>query len=288
MIMHQELKISLRQMVDNPSGKGSAYLAKRAMIKQGLNLTYIKILQRYRKQFYATPYLYDDGRILFHVKVPSEMYNLNKISYDVIFEFENDPSRRLSLRNMKCFSNSPSFIFTYAYVFNAKKILIDKFKSNLPYECLTIAPKTRNPVESMGYEKSIYLAARYLLDSNALTDAYIRKFGKPCNTLVEKDILRRIANPQTLIAVYHHALYLNAKSHRKPISSNELKQRNERARRFEDHQKRVRPESRRGILGIKMAPRAKINARKATRAIMNDNSRSSIRKSRTIRAKKKV
>ena len=42
MIQHQPLKISIRQFTENPSGKGSAFLAKRAMIKQGLNATYVK------------------------------------------------------------------------------------------------------------------------------------------------------------------------------------------------------------------------------------------------------
>jgi len=268
MIVHQPLKISLRQLVDNPSGKGSAYLAKRAMIKQGLNMTYIKILSRYRKQFFAVPYIYKDGRILFHVKVPSEMYNINKISYDVLFEFQpTDTNVRLAMRNVKCFSNSPSFIFTYAYVFNQKQLIIDNFKKNLPNQCLTQPPVVRNPIESMGYEKSIYLASRYLIDSSALGDQYIRKFGKPGNALSEIDLSRRIADPETLIAVYQHALYLQRKSHRKPISSNEKRKRDERTRQFIDRQKRNVPEGRKGLFGVTLAPRAKITARSAARAI---------------------
>lgn len=284
MIVHQPLKISLRQLVDNPTGKGSAYMAKRAMIKQGLNITYIKILSKYRKHFYAVPYIYNDGRVLFHVKVPSEMYNINKISYDVLFEFDNDDRKRLSMRNVKCFSNSPSFIFTYAYVFNAKSMIIPQFKNNLPTQCLTQPPVIRNPIESMGYEKSIYLASRYLLDSFALGDAYIRKYGKQYNKLEEVGLQRRIADPETLVAVYQHALYMNRKTHRKELDANEKKARDERNRKFADQQKRFTIEGRRGLFGIRSAPRAKITARKAKKAILNDG----MSPSRIIRPKRKV
>lgn len=284
MIVHQPLKISLRQLVDNPTGKGSAYMAKRAMIKQGLNMTYIKILSKYRKHFYAVPYIYNDGRVLFHVKVPSEMYNINKISYDVLFEFDNDERKRLSMRTVKCFSNSPSFIFTYAYVFNAKSMIIPQFKNNLPKQCLTQAPVVRNPIESMGYEKSIYLASRYLLDSFALGDAYIHKYGKQYNKLEEIGLQRRIADPETLVAVYQHALYIHRKTHRKELDANEKKARDERNRKFADQQKRFTPEGRRGLFGIRSAPRAKITARKAKKALLNDG----MSPSRIIRPKKKV
>jgi len=286
MIQHQPLKISLRQLVDNPSGKGSAYLAKRAMIKQGLNITYIKILNRFRKQFYAVPYIYNDGRILMHVKVPSEIYNINKISYDVIFEFEPDDRKRLAMRNVKCFSNSPSFIFTYAYVFNAKSILIDEFKDVLPNQCLTQPPVIRNPIESMGYEKSIYIASRYLLDANALSDLYLHKFGKPINKTIEYQLKRKIADPSTLIAVYQHALYLNRKTHRKELSPNERRKKDAMTRRFQEKQKQNTPEGRKGIFGIRIAPRAKITARKAQRALLNDG-HSASRVIRPKQAKKK-
>ena len=277
MIIHQPLLISLRQLVDNPTGKGSAYVAKRSMIKQGLNATYLKILQRYRKQFYAVPYTYPDGRIMFHVKVPSESYNINKISYDVLFEFDNNRAKALPLRNVRCFSNSPSIIFTYAYVFYKKSLIIPAFLRNLPTECKTLPPAIRNPVESMGWEKSIYIAARYLLDSYALSDGYIRKFGKPCNSAVERIVSRTLADPMTLVSVYQHARYLHARSHRKPLNQSELKRRNERTERFREKQKRVRPTSDRSILGIKLAPRAKISIHKTRKALLNDKSKPTVK-----------
>lgn len=283
-IKHQPLKISLRQMIDNPTGKGSGSVAARYRIRQSMNATYIRTLQKYRKQFYAVPYLYDDGRILFHVKVPSEAYNINKISYDILIEFEDKPGIRLAMRNAKFFSNSPSFIFTYAYVFNQKDLIVDKFKDKLPMQCLTQPPVVRNPIESLGYEKSIFIAGKYLLDSFALSENYIKKFGKKANALAEIDLIRRIANPETLIAVYQHAKYLQAKTHRKPLSATEKKKRDQINRNFADTQKRHRPEGRKGAFGITVAPRPKLTARQAQSALLNKNSK----KSRVVRAKKKL
>lgn len=284
MITHQALHISIRQFTENPSGKGSAFLAKRAMIKQGLNATYIKLLNHYRRAFYAVPYLLDDGRYIYHVKVPSEMYNINKISYDVIIEFAADKTgKRLALRDAKFFSNSPSFIFTYAYVFNAKQIIPEAFKSVLPSQCLTQAPVVRNPIESMGYEKSLYVACRYLQDSYALSENYIVKFGKKYNALVAADLKRRIADPETLIAVYQHAQYMHRKTHRKELTANEVKKRNDRAQRFAEAQKRNRPEGRRGLFGFHIAPRPALTARKATKLIQQEH-----RKKGVIKASKQI
>lgn len=283
-INHQPLHISLMQMIQNPSGSGSAYLAARYRIKQAMSAMYIKVLSKYRKQFYAVPYLYDDGRILFHVKVPSEAYNINRISYDVLIEFENKPGVRLSNRNAKFFSNSPSFIFTYAYVFNQKSILVDKFKQKLPTQCLTQPPVIRNPVESMGYEKSIFIAGKYLVDSMALSDTYIKRFGKKMNALTEIDLLRRLADPDTLIAVYQHAKYLQAKTHRKPLSQSEKRRRDDRNRKFAETQKRNRPEGRKGLFGIRVAPRPALNARKAKKYMLNGNHSPS----KTIKPKKAI
>jgi hypothetical protein len=94
------IKISIRQYVDNPY-RGSAFLASRKVIKEGLNNTFIRLLQNYRSQFFAVPYRYPNGDVLFHVRVPSEDYKDNKIVYDVLFRIEFDNTKRYSLRNMR-------------------------------------------------------------------------------------------------------------------------------------------------------------------------------------------
>jgi hypothetical protein len=263
--------ITLRQFVDNPSGRGSAYLAKRAMIKDGLNMTFISCFVRIEGSSWAVPYIEKNGDIIFWVKVPSELYSINKITYDVLFEFHRDPKafdKRLAITDVTFFSNSPSFIYTYAYVFNKMGLLIPKFSSKLPSQCLTQAPTMRNPVETLGWEKSIYVAARYLLDGFCLTDSYIARYGQHYDNSAEANLYRSIADPNTLLSIYQHAMYMRAQTHRHKISAEAIKARNARAERFNRLQKQNTP--RVSHNGIWVVPRSKITARKATRSILND------------------
>lgn len=257
-------KITLRQYIDNPSGKGSAYLANRGAIKQGLNLTFIKLLRESRKAFSATPYIYDNGDLLYHVKVPSEFYKTNGITYDVLFLLEHSSARRAQ-RNITLFSNCPSFVYTYCYVYNKKGLLIDDFKEKLPDIALNTAPVVRNPIESMGYEKSTYIAARYLVDGFCLNDTYVNRYAKRMTSANETKLEKAIADPETLVAIYQHAAYQQRKTHRKPLDVNTKAKRDEMVQKH-------RAKSRREATGKIFArpSRSKITARKAKKSLLND------------------
>ena len=258
--------LTLMKYVTNPTGKGSAFVGSRAVIKQGLNATYIKLLRESRKAFYAQPYIYSNGDILYYVKVPSEYYKTNKIAYDVLFLLEYDATKRRQHREIKMWSNCPSFIFTYCYVYNQHDLIIDAFKSKLPVEALTKAPEVRNPIGSYGYEKSTYIAARYLLDGACLTDTYINRFGKTMTPLNQSDLLKKLADPDLLVAIYQHAQYMQRKTHRKPLSADEKKQRNEQLKKYQKDEKDNQPKS--GFI-VHKAPRANLTAKKAQKAITN-------------------
>jgi hypothetical protein len=261
------IKISIRQYIDNPY-RGSSFLASRKMIKQGLNVSFIKILQQYRSQFFAVPYVYDNGDILFHVRVPSEEHNINKLYYDVLFFIENDPSKRYSTRDIKIFSNSPSFVFTYAYVYYHDDLMIDKFANKLPMIALTKAPEIRNPVESLGYEKSTYIAARYLLDGFCLTDDYINKYKKKMTALEEMNLSASIGDADRIVQIYALGRELQAKNRRGKVNQKRRTERMKMRQSFTDNAKRSKPKSQGFIL--KKTPRSKITARKAKRSLMNE------------------
>ena len=256
--------VTLYSYVSNPTGKGSAFVANRSAIKNGLNMIYIKLLREHRKQFYCIPYVYENGDLLLYVKVPSEAYKDNKISYDVLFKITYDQRLERKNRDMKIYSNSPSFIFTYCYVYNRANFLIDDLKSKVPSLALTQAPVVRNPIGSFGYEKSTYIAARYILDGGCLSDEYINKYGKQMNPQTEGELLRRIANPELLVAVYQHAQYLKRKTHRKPLTPIEKAKRDERNKEYAADQKKMLPKK--GFITHK-APRSRITARKAQKAL---------------------
>jgi len=261
------IKISLRSYIDNPY-RGSSFLASRKLIKSGLNLVFIKLLNSHRTQFFAVPYLYPNGDILFHVRVPSENFKNNKLYYDVLFKIEVDPTQRYATRNVRMFSNSPSFIFTYAYVYYHDDLVIDEFASKLPITCLTVSPTIRNPLESLGYEKSTYIAARYLIDGFCLTDSYITKFGKKMNALEERNLLYQIADPDKIVEIYALARQEQAKKPKVVDIARNLR-RKELRQEFVENAKKNKPKPV-GSGIIKRVPRAKISARKARKKIMND------------------
>jgi hypothetical protein len=259
---NKAIEISLRQYVSNPY-RGSAFLASRKAIKAGLNQAFIELLRKDRMKFFAVPYIYPNGDILFHVRIPSTEYKYNKLHYDVLFKIKADPVRRYALRDVEFFSNSPSFIYTYAYVYYHDHIVIDEFASKLPIMSLTVAPEIRNPVESLGYEKSTYFAARYLIDGHALTDQYIQKYGKKINKLIETDIMNKIADPDDIVQIYALGRQLQAKE--SSISQQRTKHREKLQRDFVQHAKKTAPRSSGKILAKK--PRSKITARKARRSL---------------------
>jgi hypothetical protein len=261
------IKISIRQYVDNPY-RGSAFLASRKVIKEGLNNTFIRLLQNYRSQFFAVPYRYPNGDVLFHVRVPSEDYKDNKIVYDVLFRIEFDNTKRYSLRNMRLFSNSPGFLFTYSYVYYHSDLIIPEFVSKIPQVAITQPPAIRNPFETLGFEKSTYIAARYLLDGFILRDAYVERFGKIMNPIEEKRLQAVVADPAKLVEIYALAKENQAKARRRPIDQARRKRREELRQQYLKVSKESRPKKTGAI--FRRGPQSRITAREARRRLMND------------------
>ena len=105
------------------------FLADELQVKKGSVKMPIKSLvdqykERYEEMAQDTsrPFSYmvyqttPGGRIIVHVKVPSR--SLTKFYYDVLLELEpTDKATTIRDCHVKFFSNSPSFIYSYAYVF---------------------------------------------------------------------------------------------------------------------------------------------------------------------------
>ena len=156
-----QFKMTLQELIMNPTGKRSAYVASRSMIKESLTHKYNALIMIHKKFDYK---IYKQNDIYyFHYKIPSETYK--QVLYDVIVEFYPDPDEPNCTEDkttnrylLKVFSNSPSFMFTYTYVVNENNLLADGTKKFCSKEALKSRPVVRNPVESYGYEKSVYFA----------------------------------------------------------------------------------------------------------------------------------
>ena len=116
-----------------------------------------------------------------------------------------------------------------------------------------------------------------------IQDTFESSTDKKYNALIATDLKRRIADPETLIAVYQHAQYMHRKTHRTKLSPSEIKKREDRAKRFSEAQKRNRPQGRIGLFGVHIAPRPALTARKAAKLIKQESNKKS-----TIKAKKQI
>lgn len=110
----------------------------------------------------------DRNNYMVQVKIPSES-NVGNY-YDVVIHFFTDNSdlgRSRTFENyyIKFFSNSPSFIYKYAALYNIHGYLIESLADKYSEEHLNVMPESVNKGLDMYYDKSIYLACRYLLDN---------------------------------------------------------------------------------------------------------------------------
>lgn len=166
MFMHQ----TLVEYLENPMGKGSTAIANRQLIKRDLENRYDRLILRYKKFDYKL--WYDKNDFYFHVKIPSETNRTN--TYDVVIMLTPLDDKKVisepTLKNyyIKVFSNCPSFVFTYAYVYNDYDMLIDFLKHKYTDVTLTDNPVIKNPGEVINYDKSIFFACNYIMKHNTL------------------------------------------------------------------------------------------------------------------------
>lgn len=161
----------IKEFFNNPAGKGSAIL--------NINATKTKFEEKYntihKKIDHKTFFVKDDIYIL--VNIPS---SVEGIMYDVLLKFEkNKKSLGTTILDMemKLFSNSPSFLYTYANAYSAQKLFIKECKKKLSSKMLSDIAKTRNPYGVLSYDFSIYAALHYIL-SNGYTNIDDLKMGE--------------------------------------------------------------------------------------------------------------
>lgn len=146
-----------RQYIMNPLGKGSAIASQKVreeLDKEFTTLQHDITLKRYFIQGY---------RLIYHVIIPSR--SVKNLNYDVILEFdlEQDPNATsIQDLNFQTFSNCPSFVYTYAHTFYKMNMIPTWLQKKYPKDILSKAPDIRNHYQIIFYERSLYLALRYI------------------------------------------------------------------------------------------------------------------------------
>lgn len=101
-----------------------------------------------------------------HIKIPSTS-NDGKTVYDVIIRFfpqNKQMEKELSLQNywIQFFSNSPSFMYKYAVLYKNHGYLIEELYDKMDPKYLDTLPEKTNKDMELSYDKSLYLACKYL------------------------------------------------------------------------------------------------------------------------------
>lgn len=151
--------MNMADYMQNPLGKGASVLML-SSTRKVLDEEYAKIASLISHTWYNLQNKY----YIAHVKIPSK--SSDKMYYDVLIEIDIDslPKQVTMINNGKCrvFSNCPSFVFTYAYVFNKNNDIIPWTKKKYNRKVFEVNPAKRNPAEIKNYERSIYFAIKYI------------------------------------------------------------------------------------------------------------------------------
>lgn len=156
----------MNDFLTNPTGKSSSSFARRDLIIADLNHRYDLLIKESNIEMKT---FLDHGSYIFYLKIPSEKFT-SKLYYDVVLEFipisskGNSGKKETTINNymMRMFSNSPNFMFTYAYVYKKDNNLVKFLENKLSKKSLEEEPKVKNPQLVYGFEKSVFFALLHI------------------------------------------------------------------------------------------------------------------------------
>lgn len=200
--MINNYRLTFQQFLQNPSGPYSAFFGRRSDIKSNLDKRFSDLVKKYGA-FETKIYKNDKKEFLFHIKIPSEKYE--KLFYDTVIRLRPISNSSLSdftLMNyeINVYSNSPAFVFTYAYVFNKDGLFIEFLKGRISNKALTDRPKIKNPFEIYGFEKSLYFALSYIKLNSYHVKSKIQSMSESLN---ESSIRDKIIHSDDIMEKYN-------------------------------------------------------------------------------------
>lgn len=141
-----------------------------ATMRESMRNSYIKKFNALllREHGVINYFLYKDeehNKYYAYFKIPSE--TIERFYYDTVIEFSADQNiaeagTNLFKYNVRFYSNDPSFVYSYAYVFSRKGLFINAFANKMSQKALRDAAKEKNPANQVGYVKTIYFAYLFM------------------------------------------------------------------------------------------------------------------------------
>ena len=173
--------MTIHEYLNNPAGVGASVIPNRELIRGDLTKRFQELYEKKQGSFAGNVYKNGDDYFI-HVVIPSESKEREN-TYDVVIKFNYKPSTGLSTQStvknypIQVFSNSPSFTYTYAYVFNKEKLLVEELRKKYRDETFE-PPTTRNPYQSINYEKTTFMAIMYILSNPSLLEKVVLNKGR--------------------------------------------------------------------------------------------------------------
>ena len=160
------MKMTMEQYITNPM-QSPIFTAT---MRESMRNSYIQKFNALLLREHGTInyFLYKDeenNKFYAYFKIPSEV--IERFYYDTVIEFSADQNTReagknLFKYNVRFFSNDPSFVYSYAYVFHHKGLFIEEFADRMSKKALRDAAVEKNPTNQVGYIKTIYFAYLFM------------------------------------------------------------------------------------------------------------------------------
>jgi hypothetical protein len=164
------MSVKVAQML-RPFNKGFSALQIK-LVMNDLVFRYIKNIQNKIK----IRTFVENNVYFIYAKIPSESGSeypdSPPIHYDVILQLTPPNKAAIAWTDIreydaKVYSNIPSFVFTFNYVYHFKRALINLPGDYYTHKAMQEKPKVRNPLNLLGIEKSLWFTV-YHLDYNRL------------------------------------------------------------------------------------------------------------------------
>lgn len=199
--------MNLAEFLENPIGKGDASIPNKTLIMGALSAKFERLTDGSKgKQIEMKVYRNaGSDEYWFWLVIPTETERDN--SYDVVFHFfdrEKQHRRDLSIAkyDFQVFANTPSFAYTYAYVYNKAGLLIPQLASKLGREPIKDSPDIRNRNQNIMYDKYIYFGARYIIESKKMNRVTLEAVAKKFDG---KYLVAHIRTLEQIMDEYHKA-----------------------------------------------------------------------------------
>ena len=181
--MDKEIEISLFTFLNDPSILGGPDVFKGDAVKQKYPSKYTTYMQKNGNIALEIFYDEKEEKYLYHARIVSE--NRNDVYYDALVQISTSDKSKIAnptithYEDIKFFSNTPRFTFTFAYVYNKHDLIIPELKDKFDDITFTEPPKKTNPRMGIGYDSALFILI-YFLKANSfyLRKSDIKRHGK--------------------------------------------------------------------------------------------------------------